>query len=361
MTQCTELWVDRSNLRTTKVSTSELPVLAPGEILVAIDQFGLTSNNVSYAVSGDLIGYWSFFPAAGNWGKVPVWGCANVVASRCDQVPVGDRLWGFFPMASHVVLLPGHIRDDQFVDVSAQRQPLPALYNAYRRTQAEAEILRQLEVERCLLFPLFVTSFVLYDYLLDNKYFGAKQVLIGSVSSKTGFGLAKMLHNDSTVTPRIIGLTSTANAAFVESLDCCDDVVVYGEEARIDASVPAAYVDMSGDARLTATLHHALGENMKESAMVGATHWEERGAMENLPGARPTFFFAPAHIAKREAEWGRGVVMHKAITAAAEVAQSVQGQMTVEWTRDIQGLVTLWNELLDNKVSPDRGLMVSLL
>ncbi len=361
MTQCVELWVERTKLRTTKVVKSELPELVDGQILVAIDLFGLTSNNVSYAVSGDVIGYWSYYPAEGCWGKVPVWGCANVVASRCDNVPVGDRLWGFFPMASHAVLLPGNVRDDQFDDVSVHRLPLPALYNTYRRTLAEPEFLRQFEVERCLLFPLFATSFVLYDYLVDNNFFGARQVLIGSVSSKTGFGLAKLLHNDPQVTQRIIGLTSAPNVAFVNSLDCCDEVVVYGEEARIDATVPSAYIDMSGDARLTAALHNLLGENMVESAMVGATHWEQRGATGKLPGARPTFFFAPGHIAKREAEWGHGVMMIKAMTAAAGLAQGVQAQMAVEWTRDVQGLTALWNDLLDNKVSPDRGLMVSLL
>lgn len=361
MTQSTELWVDRQDLRKTRIVSSLLPTLADGEVLVAIDQFALTSNNVSYAISGDTIGYWGFYPAEGNWGKVPVWGCANVIQSNCDEVPVGDRLWGFFPMASHAVLLPGNVRDDQFVDVAAHRQALPALYNSYRRTAAEPEFLRTMEVERCLLFPLFATSWLIYDYLVDNDFFGARQVLIGSVSSKTGFGLAEMLHKDPAVTQRIIGLTSPANVAFVDRLGCCDEIIVYGEEANIQASVPSAYVDMSGDVRLTTTLHNLLGDNMVESAMVGATHWEQRGDAGTLPGARPTFFFAPTQIGKRNDEWGPGVAMTKAITASAQVAQKVRGEMTVEWTRDMQELATLWVDLLDNKVPPNHGLMVSPL
>ena len=361
MTRSTELWVDRQDLRKTRIVSAALPPLADGEVLVAIDQFALTSNNVSYAISGDTIGYWGFYPAEGNWGKVPVWGCANVIQSNCDEVPVGDRLWGFFPMASHAVLLPGKIRDDQFVDVAAHRQALPALYNSYRRTAAEPEFLRTMEVERCLLFPLFATSWLIYDYLVDNDFFGASQVLIGSVSSKTGFGLAEMLHNDPEVTQRIIGLTSPANVAFVDRLGCCDEIIVYGEEANIEATVPSAYVDMSGDVRLTTALHKLLGDNMVESAMVGATHWEQRGDAGALPGARPTFFFAPAQIGKRNDEWGPGIAMTKAITASAQVAQKVRGELTVEWTRDLQELATLWVDLLDNKVSPNRGLMVSPL
>ena len=360
MDQYTELWVDRSNLRNTRVVSADLPSLAEGEVLVAIDQFALTSNNVSYAVTGDTIGYWGYYPAEDTWGKVPVWGCANVVQSNCAEVPVGERLFGFFPMASHTVLRPGKIREDQFTDVAAHREALPALYNGYRRVRAEPDFLQAMEVERCLLFPLFITSWLIYDYLLDNDFFGAQQVLIGSVSSKTGFALAEMLHSDPEVTQRIVGLTSPANAGFVERLGCCDDVVVYGEEANIDATLPAAYVDMSGDARLTAALHNLLGENMVESAMVGATHWEERGDNSDLPGARPTFFFAPAQIGKRDAEWGPGVAIMKAMTASARVAAKIQTELSVEWTRDVQGLATLWVDLLDNKVSPNRGLMVSL-
>lgn len=360
MTQSTELWVDRKNLRNTRIVSSAMPSLRDGEVLVAIDQFALTSNNVSYAITGDTIGYWGYYPAEGNWGKVPVWGCANVVQSNCVEVPVGDRLFGFFPMASHAVLRPGKIREEQLVDVAEHRQALPALYNGYRRVRAEPDFLQTMEVERCLLFPLFVTSWLIYDYLLDNDFFAAKQVLIGSVSSKTGFALAEMLHNDPQVAQRIIGLTSPANVAFVERLGCCDEVVTYGEESNIDATVPAAYVDMSGDARLTAALHNLMGENMVVSTMVGATHWEQRGDSGALPGAKPTFFFAPAQIGKRDAEWGPGVAMMKAMTASAEVAKKVQDEMSVEWTRDIQGLASLWVDLLDNKVPPNRGLMISL-
>ncbi len=75
----------------------------------------------------------------------------------------------------------------------------------------------------------------------------------------------------------------------------------------------------------------------------------------------PRFFFAPGQIGKRETDWGPGVVMMKAMMASAEVAKKVQGDMAVEWIRDAGGLAALWNDLLDNKVSPNRGLMVSLL
>ena len=98
MTTMTELWVDRGDYRQTQQVSGECPKPAEGEILLAIDKFAMTANNVSYAASGDMIGYWRFFPThADPWGKVPVWGMADVVASRCPDIAVGERLYGFSP------------------------------------------------------------------------------------------------------------------------------------------------------------------------------------------------------------------------------------------------------------------------
>ena len=47
MPDWTQLWIDRKDIGTTKQVTSVLPALGEGEVLVAIDKFGLTANNVS--------------------------------------------------------------------------------------------------------------------------------------------------------------------------------------------------------------------------------------------------------------------------------------------------------------------------
>jgi len=361
MATVTELWVNRGNFRDTKIAERESMPLKENEILVRIDKFGLTANNVSYAVSGDMIGYWNYYPTEDPFGKVPVWGMADVVESNSDEIAVGERLWGFFPMASHATLTVGKVRDDNFMDATPHRLELPALYNQYRRIKGEPEFLHTLEDERCLLFPLFLTSYVLYDYLIDNEFFGAKQVVIGSVSSKTGFGLAKILHDDQDVHQKVVGITSSGNVDFVKRLDCCDQIVAYGNEEAIDETVPAAYVDMSGNGPLTAKLHQHLSENIVESCMVGATHWEEeRRSERSLPGAKPTFFFAPAQIEKRDNEWGAGALFAKAGVASAQVAASIKDELHVERINGADDAAMIWKDMLDNKVSPSRGIIVSL-
>ena len=125
MTDCTALWVNRTEITNTKPVTTQIAPLAEGQVLVAIDKFGLTANNVSYAVTGDNIGYWQFYPVEDGWGIVPVWGCGTVIQSSCGNIPEGERLWGYFPMASHAVLTPGNIHADYFVDVAEHRLELP--------------------------------------------------------------------------------------------------------------------------------------------------------------------------------------------------------------------------------------------
>lgn len=360
MANVIELWVNRGNFRDTKTVTLESAPLQDGQIRVAIDKFGLTANNVSYALSGDQIGYWYFFPAEENWGKVPVWSIAEVTESRCGEIAVGERLWGFFPMSSELVLQPGSIRADSFTDETAHRQELAALYNQYRRTGGEPEILQQLEDERCLLFPLFLTSYVLMDYFIDNNYFGAEQLVIGSVSSKTGLGLACLVRGAPAPRPRVIGITSEANRDFVMSLGCCDELIHYGNETDIDATLTTAYVDMSGNGSLTNALHHHLTDKLVESCMVGATHWETERRGSDLPGARPTFFFAPGQIAKRDREWGAGVLFAKASEASVKLAEQVKDQIRIERLSGAEAASQIWKDMLDSSVAPSRGIIVSL-
>ena len=141
----TQLQVRRKAFAETRTVSIETPVLADGEVLLAIDKFAMTANNVSYALSGDMIGYWKFFPAEEPWGLAPVWGFADVVESRCADLPVGERVWGFLPMASHLVVSPTRVTGRSFTDGAPHRADLPGIYNTYQRTRGDPEALKALE------------------------------------------------------------------------------------------------------------------------------------------------------------------------------------------------------------------------
>lgn len=359
MNRRVSIHVKRNQFDQARVEEDELPTPATGQVLVAVDRFALTANNVTYAVAGDMVGYWQFYPVDDDWGTVPVWGIGEVVASGNESIPVGERLYGFFPMASHALLTLGGVTAGNCVETSAQRRELPPVYNSYRRTAADPEFLQAMEDERCLYFPLFMTSYLIYDFLADNDFFGAAQILIGSASSKTAFGLAKLLR-DSDQSIKVLGFTSASNRQFVESLDFYDEVLVYGEEERLDAAIPSVFVDMSGDGKLTAAVHERLQDQLRYSCAVGATHWESFGTQQELPGPEPVFFFAPAQIVKRDEEWGSGVLMARAAESVANIIRSVAGGVEIQRVQDVSTAVSTWQALVANQVPPSRGIMVSL-
>lgn len=365
-TQIQELQINRQDLRDTRVVTRDVPTLGDGEVLLEVDKFALTANNVTYAVAGDQIGYWQFFPAGGgendpNWGIVPVWGFGNVVASQCADVPVGERLYGYFPMATHLVVKPGKVRDRSMIDTAEHRAALPPVYNNYSRTAAEPEELQAIENERALFFPLFMTSYFLYDYLVDNDYFGAEQVIVGSASSKTGFGLAYLLHGnpEGGERRRVVGLTSPSNVDFVKSLGTYDEVFAYGDVPSMDAKA-SAFVDMAGNLDVTSSVHNQFAEQLKASIAVGVTHWETDRTPVEMPGPSPEFFFAPGQIQKREAEWGPGVAVVKANEAAAKVVHHALEHLTILDQRGPEAVQTALLSLLANDVPPSHGLMVTM-
>ena len=359
----TELWVDRTNYRRTQVVSGDIPEPGANEILVAIDKFAMTANNVTYAASGDLFGYWQFYPTGEDpWRKVTVWGIGEVIESRVDGIDVGERLYGFFPMSSHVLMTPGDVTDRGFTDVVAHRKALPGLYNQYARTRSEPAALQALEDQRCIFFPLFMTGYVIADLLLDNHWYGVKQVVIGSASSKTGFSTAAFARAAG-FDGAIVGLTGEQNVPFTKALDCYDSVVPYSDLEALDRA-PAAYIDIAGDVGVRSRLHRHLNEAAVRTLLVGATHWDQFAKSVDggpLPGSEPEVFFAPAQIEKRDAEWGRGVMMGKAYAASIELVTQLAPTLLMESHSGAEACDAIWQSLLRNQISGQRGVMVSLL
>ena len=71
--------------------------LAPEQVLFRVDRFAFTANNISYALAGDLLGYWKFFPTEEGWGRLPVMGFGEVIRSAHPEVSEGERPWRVVP------------------------------------------------------------------------------------------------------------------------------------------------------------------------------------------------------------------------------------------------------------------------
>ena len=141
------------------------------------------------------------------------------------------------------------------------------------------------------------------------------------------------------------------------SLGCCDELIHYGNESEIDA-ITSAYVDMSGNGTLTDALHHHLSDKLVESCMVGATHWKQLDG--DLITRRQTYlFFAPGQIAKRDKEWGAGVLFAKASEASVKLAAQVKDQIRSERLTGAEAASQIWKDMLDSGLHR-AGIIVSL-
>jgi hypothetical protein len=348
--------VDRTDYRTTRVVEFAPAPLEEGEVRLKVDAFGFTANNVTYAAAGDLIGYWTFFPAPDSgddvhWGRVPVWGFADVVESRCDGVDEDERLFGYLPMSTELVIQPTRVATGSLADGAAHRAALPPVYNSYERCSGTPGYRADLEAEQMLYRPLFYTSFLIDDFLADNAFFGAVTVVLGSASSKTAFGTALLLRKRDGVT--VVGLTSPGNVDFVEGLGCYDEVVTYDDLASLPAG-PAVLVDMSGNAAVVRAVHEHYGDDLTHSAMVGITHWEDRqGSVDPMPGPAQTMFFAPSQIEKRRKDWGPGVMEAKLGEAWGPFVEQVSGWIDIQHGYGIDAVEAAYVEVLENRTRPD--------
>jgi hypothetical protein len=311
--------VNRADLREAKMVDAPNADLQDGQVLLEVERFALTANNISYGMAGDMLGYWNFFPAADGWGRIPAWGIARVTRSAHPDITEGARFFGYMPMSHQVVMTPVDVSARGFSDGADHRAQLPPIYQEYLAVTSENGFDPSTDDLQCILRILFVTSMHLDDHLAAHDYFNANTLIIGSASSKTAIGLAWLAAKRPGL--RVVGLTSAGNKEFVEGLGCYDTVLGYDEISSLDASAPSVYVDMSGNKAVLTQVHTHLGDTLKNSTGVGLTHWESAAApdaAEELPGPTPDFFFVPTHMVEHRER--QGLAAHDARISAGAAA-----------------------------------------
>ena len=358
-----DLLVKRGALHEVQLAegTGDAP-LADGEARLQVDAFALTANNITYAVFGDAMRYWDFFPAPDGWGRIPVWGFADVVeATPASGLTEGDRYYGYVPMSHSLVVQPTKVGDRGFTDGAPHRQPMAATYNQYTRTAADPDFDPAHEDAQMLLRPLFLTAFLIDDFLDDNDRFGAGTVVLTSASSKTSAGTAFFLSRREGLD--VVGLTSPSNRSFVEGLGVYTTVLGYDEVDRLPTGGGAVLVDVAGSADARAAVHRHYGDDLARSVSVGGTHWDEPASPEArgpLPGPAPALFFAPDQIAKRIAEWGGDGFQQRASEAWSAAVAWSDGWLQVEHGQGPDTVEATYRAVLAGETPPSRGHVLSM-
>ncbi|HET7885896.1 MAG TPA: DUF2855 family protein [Bradyrhizobium sp.] len=358
----TDFIVARHDLQQCRFIKTRLPdpsALAEGALLVKVARFAFTANNITYATLGDQLKYWQLFPAPEGFGNVPVWGFGEVVVSSHPAVAPGERLFGYFPMSSHLVIDATDVTKRGLRDAAPHRQGVAPVYNAYARVTGNKDFEGLDGDHQALLRPLFMLSFLVDDFLREHQFFGARRVILSSASSKTAFGLAHLLHS-STEPIHVIGLTSAGNAEFVRSLGYYHETVLYDDVESLPKDVTVAFVDMAGNSGLRVRLHHHFRDAMKYSGQIGLTHRSFSPDEPELPGARPAWFFAPDQIRKRAKEWGPGGIDQRFGAAWSAFAPELPQRLTVIESRGPAAVKQVYQDTLRGRIPPAQGHILSI-
>ncbi|MBC6411612.1 MAG: DUF2855 family protein [Hyphomonadaceae bacterium] len=345
------------------VNIDEAP-LAEDHIRVRIGPFALTANNITYMVTGDRMGYWKFFepseygidrPGA---GRIPVWGFAEVTESRVGNISVGERIYGFFPVAEMLDIKPTRLSRHSFHDGASHRIPLHPVYNTYVRTQNDPGFDGDLDDLQPVLRPLFTTSFLIDDRFDENRFYGADQILILSASSKTALGTAFCMKQRGAA--KITGLTSARNKAFVESTGFYDHVVTYEHIHTLDGGEKSAVVDMAGSGEITGRVYDHFGENIVYNCMVGKSHRQGGKPPKINAGAPPVMFFAPDRARERIGEWGRDGFADRLGAQWIPFCQSAKDWLDINKSQGIEKLLPVYQAFLEGTVPAAKACLFSL-
>ena len=160
--------ISKRDLRQTRWADQPLPPLTDGTVRVKVDAFALTANNVTYAAfGGPPMHYWNFFPATdAAFGRVPVWGFASVIDSRASGITIGQRVYGYLPIAETLTVEAVRVSERGFMDGAAHRAGLAPIYNTYSFNHQDPAYQAAYEAQQMLFRPLYLTGWMICDSLM---------------------------------------------------------------------------------------------------------------------------------------------------------------------------------------------------
>ena len=334
------LEVFKSNLVQYGIHYEQQASVQTGEVLVKIENLAMTANTMTYAAMGDL-GYWSLFPASSEeQGRIPAWGHGRVIASGVEDVAVDGRLFGLWPMASHV-RLGGRRSRLGLRETSPWRGDLNPVYNQYALEPLTTVEAREL---RAVFHPLFITSFVLAQHLLEQSDV-LRRIVIVSASSKTALGAAFLLKG----TCELVGVTSRRNADWVRGSGIYGAVCAYDELERLGTG-RCLVIDFSGDQLLLDRILSVLGSRDAELLRVGWTHGGPLAGSGVVETGEGSVFSGPKMIQHYAAKWGPAEFDRRLDSALETFTAAMQSRFTVEHRGGAEGMVGAYRDIQQGSI-----------
>ncbi|KAK0480565.1 hypothetical protein IW261DRAFT_1363847 [Armillaria novae-zelandiae] len=387
------------NVGAVVIPTPKPTYIPDNHILLRVDRFGFSANNITYQALGEHphYRYFDFHPAPEHrevspqsHGIVPVWGLATVVASKHPKVAIGERVYGYLAPTRYL-LLPVSPSDVNKFAFYISRPHLPADYRPYNqilRCTTDPQYIPSPRAEDLTMLyrPLFWTAYWFEDWLWSSKYRGgASTILLSSASSKTAFCAAYVIRKRRTSTPKIIGLTSSRNMEFTKGLGLYDEVFEYDSFASSDSFHGRekdrwVYVDVAGNTPFNRRVfnHFASPTTGVLAAFIslGMTNLSPLSDASNVQSTTgsatassdPTsafwpqeeHFFTPEWLAVRRRQLTVEEIFTMQEVAWKELMRDCGGWVEIERVYGPDAVKTGYENIVKNGVGPSKGLVWSL-
>jgi hypothetical protein len=349
--------IEQSNTKSSQLVAETITAPQDGELLVQIDKFGMTTNNITYVALGKSYQYFDFFPCQDRLkAKLNVWGVATVVQSKHAQISVGEKIYGYFPAAQYYCLKPSVVKSTHFF---VSRPHLPAdrlVYHQYFRAAHDPDFLQDYEDYMIIFRPLWGTSFFLNDFLATNNYFNSKTLVISSASSKTAYCFALLVQN---LGFSVVGLTSASNVAFVKSLGLYSRIVCY-DQLRDASFGQFVYVDVAGSRTINELIQNTFNDNLLKTVSVGMSHYDGTlGSFGGLSKANTVLFFAPDWIKQRLPVDGDNIRI-KREQAWKHFLTLANRFTTLEIQHGQQAALKTFQNMMNGAIQPQKSFILSL-
>ncbi|CZR59677.1 uncharacterized protein PAC_09571 [Phialocephala subalpina] len=246
-----------------------LPALPPSSLRIKTSIISLTTNNLTYAKFGHLLGWWDIhllpqsitveYSDPQKFGRISGWGYGTVTDSTVPGVEVDTQLWGYLPIGTLPVDVEVQVDpkvSNQIVATSKHRQHVLPIYNRYlayppAKSAEEASKLQQSQAYDSLMQVLFETSYLTNRFVfpsnpaelvhptgspddgwnLEKGDIGPKTtVVLFSPSGKTALSFAHQLKHARPASKQphsIIGVGSSSSKPFSENTGLFDKVLAY--------------------------------------------------------------------------------------------------------------------------------------
>ena len=265
-----------------------------------VRELAFTANNVTYALCGESLRYWQFYPFSKTEGILPAWGYAECLECESGSLQPGRLLYGYWPSSTLAALSLSSLLNNRIIENSEGRSGLPLVYNSYELVDDDSHPI-SLRPYIPTLQPLFATSFLLFHWLMDDSFFEADEVVVTSASSKTALAYAWLHGQHTGQKPKLTAVTSKANEDFTSSTGLYERVLTY-ESLSFEKKDKVFIVDFLGSPDFLLKLTSRLGSQLIKASLVGATNWQASGEIKDIDKA--SFFFAPVQVRRRMKRWG---------------------------------------------------------